>query len=195
MSLQLGFDIFSVLTDQDNRANGLFDEADQRRIRSVFAASSEYQYGLALRFAQCLQCLRSCVYRRGIRVVVKLYAVDLCNELYPVLDTFEARDRLPHRRRIGAACETRGETGENVFNVMQTAEKNFVTRGQHLFLSVCSTDEVTAAQEQSFVQLLRHTKKNNVCLQPLIPTRRYLIIGAQDSDVVRCLIEKNAVFR
>src|SRR5690606_35255954 len=94
------------------------------------------------------------------------------------------------RIRRGSAGEARGQRGQYILDVMESAKKDLIASCEDPLFPARSRNQVPSAEKQSLVQFALDTKHRNVRPQPFCPARYDLIISVQNGQVLLGLIQK-----
>src|SRR6185369_2402162 len=102
------------------------------RVRRLLTSPTKNQNDLAWLIRKSLKRLQRCINTRRFRVVVKLHALDLGDELQPVLDWIESLRSTVHRYSRRTRRDTSRKRSRDVLDVVHPTQLHLVNVQQHL---------------------------------------------------------------
>ena len=112
-----------------------------------------------------------------------------------MLNWLKPPHRVAQRIRRRAARETRRKRGQNILDVVSSAQTHFIAGHQDALAVFGARYEFAFAQKQSVVQFARNTEPHHVRAQTIRPRGNDFIVSVKDRDIARRLIAKDVVFR
>ena len=104
-------------------------------------------------------------------------------------------NRFSHRIRRRAASQSSRKTRQNIFDIMQTAQKNIVARRQNFFLPVRTANQISSAQKQTFFQFFFDAENKTIfAFKPFAQLAVISSSAFKIADIFRRLIHKQTMF-